>query len=101
VPKAQKILGYAIAGVLGLGLTAYMAIWLILGWHMWPTSWDTSDSDFLSVAIPPLEVCGPISSAFEITHYYRKNNFNDGTELWRFETRDANAASDLIFKLKW
>lgn len=100
MPKAIKILGYAIAGVLGLGLAAYMAIWLILGWHMWPKSWNASDSDFLSVAMPALEVCGPISSAFEITHYYRKNNFNDGTELWRFETRDANATSDLIIKLK-
>ena len=94
------ILGYAIAGVFGLVLAAYMAIWLTLGWHAWPKSWDTSDGDFLSVAMPSLEVCGPIPSAFRVTHYFRHNNFNDGDELWRLEARDANAVSDLLTKLK-
>ncbi|MER2528954.1 MAG: hypothetical protein ABTR07_13585 [Candidatus Competibacter denitrificans] len=99
MPKPLKILGYAIAGAFGLVLTAYMAIWLILGWHTWPKSWDTSDSDFLSVAMPPLEVCGSIPAAFRVTHYFCHNNFNDGDELWRLESRDASAVSDLLKKL--
>lgn len=98
MPKALKILGYAIAGAFGLVLAVCVAIWLILVWHTWPKSWDISDSDFLSVAMPPLEVCGPISSAFRVTHYYRHNNFNDGDELWRLEARDAEAVSDLLKK---
>lgn len=100
MPKALKILGYAVAGTFGLVLAAYLATWLFLAWHTWPKSWDTSDSDFLSVAMPPLEVCGPISSAFQVTHYYRQDNFNDGDELWRIETRDTHAISDLLTKLK-
>lgn len=98
--KLLKILGYAIAGVCGLVLAVCMALWLILLWHTWPKSWDTSDSDFLSVAMPPLEVCGPIPAAFRVTHYFRHNNFNDGEELWRLEARDANAISTLLTKLK-
>lgn len=99
VPKLLKILGYAIAGAFVLVFAACMTFWLILVWHTWPKSWDTGDGGFLSVAMPPLEVCGPVSSAFRVTHYYRKNNFNDGDELWRLEAQNTNAVSDLLAKL--
>lgn len=99
VPTLLKILGYAIAGALGLVLAAYTAFWLTLEWHARPKSWDAGDGDFLAVAMPPLAVCGPIPSAFRVTHYYRKNNFNDGDELWRLEARDANAVSGLLTEL--
>ncbi len=98
--RRLRILAYTIAGGIGLVLAACMAFWLMLAWHTWPKSWHAGEGDFLSVAMPPLAVCGPISSALRVTDYYRKNNFNDGDELWRLEVRDANAVADLLGKLR-
>jgi len=98
--KRLRILGYIVGGAIVLSAIAYVSVLLSLEWSMRPMSWDTSDSDFLTVAMPPLEACGPIPAALGVTHYYRHNNFNDGDELWRLEAGDTNAVSTLLTLLK-
>lgn len=100
--KALRIVLYIVGGVFGLVAVACSAFWLMLVWHTWPRSYEIDDSEFHSAAVQPLEglACGSTPPGIRITSYYRKNNFNDGDELWRLEPDSISAVSELVARLR-
>ncbi len=99
--KAFRTLLYIVSSLLGLAFAAYVMFWLVMAWHMWPRSYTRADAEFYSVAVKSLEdsVCGPLPSDIQVTHYYRKNNFNDGDELWLLESQSADAIAGMVERL--
>ncbi|AFY59425.1 hypothetical protein Syn6312_0180 [Synechococcus sp. PCC 6312] len=69
---------------------------------MRPQTYDSTDRNFGSIAVAPLEslTCGSIPVSIRIKRYFRQSNFNDGDELWLLESQTNEGIIELASRLR-
>ncbi len=96
-----RILRRVVLGMVGLAIAAAATGLIVMWWHMRPQTFDPGDSTFAKVALQPLRdfVGEPLPGGIVITRYFRKNNFNDGSECWLLELETPVVLPEMVARL--